>query len=54
MKIAMEDYAEMARITERLLADGELCNAVGENARRFIMENHTWDRAFEAFAEMGL
>jgi glycosyltransferase involved in cell wall biosynthesis len=50
----MEDYAEMARITDRLLEDRELCNAVGENARKFIMENHTWDRAFVAFGEMGM
>jgi glycosyltransferase involved in cell wall biosynthesis len=44
----------MAAIVERLLDDPVRRKTVGKNAHKFIAENHTWDKVYEAFGEMGL
>ncbi|MDR1157996.1 MAG: glycosyltransferase family 4 protein [Oscillospiraceae bacterium] len=49
-----DDFDEMAAIVERLLDDDNLRETIGANARQFVLKNHTWDRVYNAFDEMGL
>jgi glycosyltransferase involved in cell wall biosynthesis len=45
---------EIIECTNTLLANDDLRRQMGDLAKNFVEEHHTWDKVYEAFGEMGL
>ena len=52
--IVCDDFADIARETDRLLNDITARNTIGKNARKFAENTFRWEKVFEVYKELGV
>lgn len=52
--VVLDDFSEIAKVTDELLTDEQRREELGGNARKFAQDTFSWEKVFEVYKEIGV